>query len=110
RPGGGLRRAEPGRRAADADPGAQGAGRARVGHGAPRERPRRRLRLRVFLRDRELGRAVGPLALPDAGGTGAGRAGLHELRGAAPGWKGEVLAYEPVAEWITGCATVWVHP
>ncbi|MBI1733964.1 MAG: extradiol ring-cleavage dioxygenase [Candidatus Rokubacteria bacterium] len=30
--------------------------------------------------------------------------------GAAPGWKGEVLAYEPVAEWITGCATVWVHP
>jgi len=30
--------------------------------------------------------------------------------GAVPGWKGEVLAYEPVAEWITGCATVWVHP
>jgi len=26
-----------------------------------------------------------------------------------PGWKGDVLAYEPVAEWITGCATVWVH-
>ncbi|MBI2493700.1 MAG: extradiol ring-cleavage dioxygenase [Candidatus Rokubacteria bacterium] len=32
------------------------------------------------------------------------------LMGAVPGWKGEVLAYEPVAEWITGCATVWVHP
>ena len=32
------------------------------------------------------------------------------LLGAIPGWKGEVLAYEPVAEWITGCATVWVHP
>jgi hypothetical protein len=30
--------------------------------------------------------------------------------GAVPGWKGEALAYEPVAEWITGCATVWVHP
>lgn len=32
------------------------------------------------------------------------------LLGAVPGWKGEALAYEPVAEWITGCATVWVHP
>ncbi len=32
------------------------------------------------------------------------------LLGAVPGWKGEVLAYEPVDEWITGCATVWVHP
>lgn len=32
------------------------------------------------------------------------------LLGAVPGWKGEVLAYEPVAEWITGCATVWVRP
>jgi len=32
------------------------------------------------------------------------------LLGAVPGWKGEVLAYEPVAEWITGCAAVWVHP
>ncbi|HUM14746.1 MAG TPA: hypothetical protein VL086_03570 [Candidatus Nitrosotalea sp.] len=32
------------------------------------------------------------------------------LMGAVPGWKGELLAYEPVAEWITGCATVWVHP
>ena len=26
-----------------------------------------------------------------------------------PGWKGETLAYAPVAEWITGCATVWMH-
>ncbi|OLB99777.1 MAG: hypothetical protein AUH30_04345 [Candidatus Rokubacteria bacterium 13_1_40CM_68_15] len=32
------------------------------------------------------------------------------LLGAVPGWKGEALAYEPVMEWITGCATVWVHP
>lgn len=32
------------------------------------------------------------------------------LMGAVPGWKGDVLAYAPVAEWITGCATVWVHP
>jgi Catalytic LigB subunit of aromatic ring-opening dioxygenase len=32
------------------------------------------------------------------------------LLGAVPGWKGELLAYEPVPEWITGCATVWLHP
>jgi hypothetical protein len=32
------------------------------------------------------------------------------LLGALPGATGEVLAYEPVAEWITGCATVWVQP
>jgi Catalytic LigB subunit of aromatic ring-opening dioxygenase len=32
------------------------------------------------------------------------------LLGAVPGWKGELLTYEPVEEWITGCATVWVHP
>jgi hypothetical protein len=32
------------------------------------------------------------------------------LLGAVPGWKGEPLAYEPVPEWITGCAAVWVHP
>jgi protocatechuate 4,5-dioxygenase beta chain len=32
------------------------------------------------------------------------------LLGAVPGWKGEVLAYEPVEEWIIGCGTVWVHP
>ena len=32
------------------------------------------------------------------------------LLGAVPGWKGEMLAYEPVPESITGCATVWVHP
>ena len=32
------------------------------------------------------------------------------LLGAVPGWKGEVLAYEPVPEWITGCATVWMQP
>jgi hypothetical protein len=27
-----------------------------------------------------------------------------------PGWKGELLAYEPVPEFITGCAAVWVQP
>ena len=32
------------------------------------------------------------------------------LLGAVPGWKGEALVYEPVPEWITGCAGVWVHP
>ncbi len=32
------------------------------------------------------------------------------LLGAVPGWKGELLAYEPVEEWIIGCGTVWVHP
>ena len=32
------------------------------------------------------------------------------LLGAVPGWKGEAVAYEPVPEWITGCAAVWVHP
>ncbi len=32
------------------------------------------------------------------------------LLGAVPGWRGETLAYEPVVEWITGCATVWVRP
>ncbi len=31
------------------------------------------------------------------------------LLGAVPGWKGELLAYAPVAEWITGCAAVWMH-
>jgi aromatic ring-opening dioxygenase catalytic subunit (LigB family) len=32
------------------------------------------------------------------------------LLGAVPGWKGEVLTYEPVEEWIIGCGAVWVHP
>ena len=32
------------------------------------------------------------------------------LLGAVPGWKGDAVAYEPVPEWITGCAAVWVHP
>jgi len=26
------------------------------------------------------------------------------------GLVGEVLAHEPVEEWIIGCGTVWVHP
>lgn len=47
---------------------------------------------------------------------GGGGNGAQELRNwiallaAVPGWRGEVLAYEPVEEWITGCAVVWVHP
>jgi len=32
------------------------------------------------------------------------------LLGALPGRRGEVLAYEPVPEWITGCAVAWVAP
>ena len=46
----------------------------------------------------------------DAGNGGQEIRNWMALLGAVPGWKGEVLAYEPVAEWITGCATVWVHP
>jgi len=45
--------------------------------------------------------------------TGGGNGG-QELRnwiavlGAVPGCKGEVLSYEPVRDWITGAATVWL--
>jgi hypothetical protein len=46
----------------------------------------------------------------DAGNGGQEIRNWVALMGAVPGWKGEALAYEPVAEWITGCATVWVHP
>lgn len=46
----------------------------------------------------------------DAGNGGQEIRNWVALLGAVPGWKGEVLAYEGVAEWITGCATVWVHP
>jgi hypothetical protein len=46
----------------------------------------------------------------DAGNGGQEIRNWVSLLGAVPGWKGEVLAYEPVPEWITGCATVWVHP
>jgi hypothetical protein len=28
---------------------------------------------------------------------------------AVPGVKGEVLAYEPVKEWLTGCGAVWMQ-
>ena len=45
----------------------------------------------------------------DAGNGGQEIRNWMAALGAVPGWKGEVLAYEPVAEWITGCATVWVH-
>ena len=46
----------------------------------------------------------------DAGNGGQEIRNWVALLGAVPGWKGDALAYEPVAEWITGCATVWVHP
>jgi hypothetical protein len=46
----------------------------------------------------------------DAGNGGQEIRNWIALLGAVPGWKGDALAYEPVAEWITGCATVWVHP
>ena len=46
----------------------------------------------------------------DAGNGGQEIRNWIALLGAVPGWKGEVLAYAPVAEWITGCATVWMHP
>jgi Catalytic LigB subunit of aromatic ring-opening dioxygenase len=46
----------------------------------------------------------------DGGNGGQEIRNWISLLGAVPGWKGDVLAYEPVAEWITGCATVWVHP
>jgi aromatic ring-opening dioxygenase catalytic subunit (LigB family) len=44
----------------------------------------------------------------DAGNGGQEIRNWIALLGAVPGWKGEVLAYEPVPEWITGCATVWL--
>jgi hypothetical protein len=46
----------------------------------------------------------------DGGNGGQEIRNWMALLGAVPGWKGEALAYAPVAEWITGCATVWVHP
>ena len=46
----------------------------------------------------------------DGGNGGQEIRNWMALLGAVPGWKGEVLAYEPVDEWITGCGAVWVHP
>jgi hypothetical protein len=46
----------------------------------------------------------------DGGNGGQEIRNWLSVLGAVPGWKGETLAYEPVPEWITGCATVWVHP
>jgi Catalytic LigB subunit of aromatic ring-opening dioxygenase len=46
----------------------------------------------------------------DAGNGGQELRNWIAMLGAVPGWKGDVLAYEPVEEWITGCAAVWVHP
>src|SRR5712692_10304114 len=61
--------------------------------------------------------ATAPLTRPtsadierDGGNGGPEIRNWIALLGAVPGWKGDVLAYEGVAEWITGCATVWVHP
>ena len=45
----------------------------------------------------------------DGGNGGQEIRNWMALLGAVPGWKGEAVAYEPVPEWITGCATVWVH-
>ena len=39
----------------------------------------------------------------------AGDPELDRAAGRRPRVEGDVLAYEPVAEWITGCATVWAH-
>jgi hypothetical protein len=44
-----------------------------------------------------------------------GGSGGQEIRNwisvlaAVPGVKGEVLAYEPVKEWLTGCGAVWMQ-
>jgi hypothetical protein len=57
-----------------------------------------------------LARLTGEEIERDGGNGGQEIRNWIALLGAVPGWKGEVLAYEPVAEWITGCATVWVHP
>ena len=46
----------------------------------------------------------------EAGNGGQELRNWVALLGAVPGGKGEVLAYEAVPEWITGCATVWVQP
>lgn len=46
----------------------------------------------------------------DAGNGGQELRNWVALLGAVPGGKGELLAYEPVREWITGCATVWMQP
>jgi hypothetical protein len=45
----------------------------------------------------------------DGGNGGQELRNWIALLGAVPDWKGEALAYEPVPEWITGCATVWLH-
>ena len=49
-----------------------------------------------------------PAQSDNAGNGGQEIRNWIALLGAVPGWKGEVLAYEPVPEWITGCATVWL--
>jgi len=44
----------------------------------------------------------------DAGNGGQELRNWIAVLGALPGVKGEVLAYEPVAEWLTGCGAVWM--
>ncbi len=45
----------------------------------------------------------------DAGNGGQEIRNWVALLAGVPGWKGDVLAYEPVREWITGCGAVWMH-
>ncbi len=61
-------------------------------------------------RGEELARLTWAQIERDGGNGGQEIRNWMALLGAVPGWKGEALAYEPVPEWITGCATVWVHP
>ncbi len=46
----------------------------------------------------------------DAGNGGQEIRNWVALLAGVPGWKGDVLAYEPVPEWITGCGAVWMQP
>lgn len=46
----------------------------------------------------------------DAGNGGQEIRNWLALLAAVPGFKSEVVAYEAVPEWITGCGAVWAHP
>lgn len=45
----------------------------------------------------------------EAGNGGQEIRNWAALLACIPGWKGDVLAYEAVPEWITGCGAVWMH-
>jgi len=45
----------------------------------------------------------------DGGNGGQEIRNWISVLGAMPGVKGEVLAYEPVREWLTGCGAVWLQ-